>query len=52
MTKVEIEAIQNAIDRIGSGLDALMDLVCEIETKAKRKAAAKKSHEKGKPRTK
>jgi hypothetical protein len=42
MTARELEAVQNAIDRIGSGLDALMDIVCEIETKAKRKAKASK----------
>jgi hypothetical protein len=39
MTKSELEAFQNAIDRIGSGLDALMDLACALEEKDKRKPA-------------
>jgi hypothetical protein len=41
MTAKELEAVQNALDRIGSGLDMLMDIVCEIETKAKRKSKKK-----------
>jgi hypothetical protein len=38
MTKQDLEAFQNAIDCIGKGLDALMDLACAIEAKAKRKS--------------
>jgi hypothetical protein len=43
VTRAEIEALQCALDQIGAGLDAIMDLVCEIETKAKRKSPKKKT---------
>jgi hypothetical protein len=46
VTKAELEAVQIAIDRVGEGLDMLMDLVCEIEAKAKRKPPKKKTGKK------
>jgi hypothetical protein len=53
VTKVEIEALQNALDKIGAGLDAIADMICEIETKAnKRKAAAKAKTKKGNRKSK
>jgi hypothetical protein len=38
MTRQEIELLQCALDKIGAGLDAIADLVCAIETKAKGKS--------------
>jgi hypothetical protein len=47
VTKQEIESLQCIVDQIGAGLDALMDFVCDIETKAKKpKTPAKKSAKK------
>ena len=43
MTKKDLEVVQTAIDRIGEGLDSLMDIVCAIEAKAKRKPAQRKN---------
>ena len=44
MTAKELEALQIAVDRVGEGLDMLMDLVCAIEAKAKpRKPKTKKT---------
>jgi hypothetical protein len=37
MTRAELEALQNAIDCIGKGLDSIMDLVCAIEAKGQTK---------------